>query len=246
MTIDDGIKLVATRGRLTQSLDPIGAMAVLFATEEWVNAAIAGHENDMSIAAINAPEVIVVSGHNEHIVELLRVAETHKVSGKMLKISHAFHSPCIEPMLTELEEAAAKIPLNEPTVRFASTLEGRLLDPGEVPDASYWRRHAREPVRFLSTMRELKRAGCNVFLELGPHATLTGLGERCVSPEVAQWLPSLRRKGRDWQVIVETAIKLWLAGVELNLAGMAKSLGWEWVGSRDGSVQRRAEGRKRK
>jgi iturin family lipopeptide synthetase A len=230
ISLDDGIDLVAKRGCLTQSLASRGAMAVLFASVEWARAAVAGKETDLAIAAINAPEVVVVSGRSESISRLLEFAEGQEVSGKRLNISHAFHSPCVDSMLADLESAAARIPLSEPRVRFASTLEGRLLDPGEIPDATYWRRHAREPVQFLSTVRELASAGCNLFVELGPHATLTSLGERCVPRETAQWLSSLMRSGDDWRVMADTAITLWLAGAQLDLAALARSLAWDYIG----------------
>jgi acyl transferase domain-containing protein len=227
MSLDDGIRLVAARGHLTQSCALPGLMAVVFASEEWVKAALASREGDISIAAINAPGVVVVSGQAEAITALLAAADLEGVSAKALNISHPFHSCCIEPMLRGLAEVAAKTPLSAPRIPFASALEGRLLAQNEIPDASYWCRHAREPVQFLNTMRALAREGCTVFLELGPHATLTGLGERCTPPETAQWFPSLKRSGHNWHVLTETATKLWLAGVNVSLAAVARSAGWE-------------------
>ncbi len=229
MSLDDGTRLVAARGHLTHSYALPGRMAVVFASEAWVNTALETHGADLSIAAVNAPEVVVVSGQVEAIAAFLVVADREGVSAKPLNISHPFHSRCIDPMLPRLAEAAAKTPFNAAQIPFASTLEGRLLTQDEIPDASYWCRHAREPVQFLNTMRELERAGCTIFLELGPHSTLTSLGERCVAPEVAQWLPSLKRSGRDWQVLAGAAAKLWLAGVKIDLAMAARSAGWTYL-----------------
>jgi acyl transferase domain-containing protein len=227
MSVDDGIRLVAARGALTQSLARSGLMAVLFATEESVVEIVADNGEGVSIAAVNAPEVVVVSGEADGITELLANADARGIGAKVLHISHPFHSRCIDPMLDRLEEVAASTPINKPSVPFASTLEGRLLESHESLDATYWRRHAREPVRFLDAMRELVGAGCTIFLELGPHATLTGLGERCVDERAAMWLPSLKRSGHNWRVLTETATKLWLAGVEVDLAAMAGSSGWD-------------------
>jgi iturin family lipopeptide synthetase A len=229
ISLDDGARLVATRGELTQSLALPGRMAVVFSSEEWVTTAIASRGGDISLAAVNAPGVAVISGEAGAISEFLDAADAEGISAKALNISHPFHSRCIEPMLPGLEDAATKIALNEPRVPFASTLEGRLLVKHELPDAAYWRRHAREPVQFLNSMRELERAGCTLFLELGPHATLTGLGERCVAPGVAQWLPSLKRSGHNWQVLTDTAAKLWFAGVNVRLPEVARSVGWTYL-----------------
>jgi acyl transferase domain-containing protein len=78
-------------------------------------------------------------------------------------------------------------------------------------------------------MRVLERAGCTVFLEIGPHATLTKLGERCVDSDLAQWFPSLKRTGHNWQVLSATAIELWLAGARVDLETMAQSVGWQFI-----------------
>lgn len=230
MTLEDGARLVAARGALTQSLALPGLMAVVFASEEWVRTALGSYDHKVSIAAINAPQVVVVSGETKAITEFLASADAEGVSAKPLNISHPFHSRCIDPILGGLADLVVGTPLSEPQIPFASTLEGRLLDPDEVPDASYWSRHAREPVRFLDTMRLLERAGCTVFLEIGPHATLTKLGERCVDPDLAQWLPSLKRSGHNWQVLSATAIELWLAGARVDLEAMAQGVGWQCIG----------------
>jgi acyl transferase domain-containing protein len=226
-SLDDGVRFVAARGALTQSLARGGLMAVLFTDEDWVAKAAAELEGSVSIAAINAPEVIVVSGETDAITKLVTVADAQGINAKALHISHPFHSRCIDPMLDGLEATAANIQLRGANIPFVSTLEGRLLDPSEPLNARYWRRHAREPVRFLDAMRQLEHAGCTIFLELGPHATLTGLGERCVGDGAANWLPSLKRSGHDWRVLTETAAKLWLAGVDVDLAAIASSAGWQ-------------------
>lgn len=221
--IEDGTRLVAARGALTQARARHGLMAVLFTSEEWV----ASRTDGISIAAVNAPGVIVVSGEADAITDLVASADRQGINAKALNISHPFHSHCIDPMLDGLQHAAASMPMQQPRIPFASTLEGRFLNPGEPLDASYWRRHAREPVRFLDAMRELERAGCTIFLELGPHATLTSLGERCVDTETAQWLPSIKRSGRDWRVLLDTVGKLYLAGVNVNLPAVAGDAGWD-------------------
>ncbi len=238
--VEDGMRLVGARGAITQSRARSGLMAVIFATEEDVAPVVADKGEGVSVAAINAPEVVVISGEADAVTEVLTDFDARGVNAKVLHISHPFHSVCIDPMLNELEKAVASTSIGPPNIPFASALRGRLLEAQEALDPAYWRRHAREPVRFLEATRALARAGCTIFLELGPHATLTGLGQRCVD-EATTWLPSLKRTGNDYRVLTDTAARLWLAGVDVDLAAMADSCGWELLaapGMEEGSGAR--------
>jgi iturin family lipopeptide synthetase A len=224
--LEDGIRLVGERGRLTQSLAGDGLMAVLFAEEAEVAGVVAGYEPAASVASINSPEVVVISGEADAVSEILAEFRSRGVSAKPLRISHPFHCRCIDPILDGLEAAAARTPITAPQIPFVSMMEARLLAPGEAPDAAYWRRHAREPVRFGEAVEGLAGCGCMVFLEVGPHATLTGLGERRGRDGEA-WATSLRRTGHDRRVLAEAAGKLWLAGVDLDLEAMADACGYD-------------------
>lgn len=231
MTLEDGMELVAMRGRLTQSLALPGLMAVVFADTEWVEDMLRAQRDEVAIAAVNAPGIVVVSGSADGVSSLLESVTAQDVVAKLLNISHPFHSSRIDPILPGLEQAAAKTPLSRGRIPFASALESRMLGLDEIPDASYWRRHAREPVQFLDAMGVLEQAGCTLFVEIGPHSTLTSLGERCVPRNAALCLPSLKRGGKDLAALSETAAKLWLSGVELNLEKMAIDVGWRYVGA---------------
>jgi acyl transferase domain-containing protein len=224
--VEDGVLLVGARGALTESRARSGLMAVLFAGEDDVAGVLAASGGKVSLAAVNAPEVVVVSGGADAVTQVVAEFDARGVNGKVLRVSHPFHSACIDPMLDELEEVVARTPIGQPRVPFASTLRARFLEPHESLDAAYWRRHAREPVHFLNATRELSQAGCTVFLELGPHATLTGLGPHCVDQQ-STWLPSLKRTGNDLRVLMDTATKLWLAGVDVDLAAVADSCRWD-------------------
>lgn len=229
MDIDDGTRLVAARGRITQARALPGCMAAVFASESWVEMAVARQGEDVSIAAINAPGMVVVSGEHEHVAGFLAFAGREGVRTITLDTSHPFHSRCIDPVLPDLARAAAKVSFARPRIGFASTVKGRLLAEGEVPDAAYWCSHAREPVQFRAAMHALRQAGCTVFLEIGPHTTLARLGERCVASWPVHWLPSLKRNVHDLDVLADTATELWLAGVDVDLATVARSAGWKYL-----------------
>jgi len=225
--VEEGARLVGARGAITESRARSGLMAVLFADEDRVAEALAGSGEDVSIAAVNAPGVVVVSGETDAVTRVLAGFDARGVNAKVLRVSHPFHSSCIDPMLDELEEAAASASIGRPRIPFVSALGARALGPEETLDSDYWRRHAREPVRFLDATRELSRAGCAIFLELGPHATLTGLGPRCLDGQTTAWLPSLKRTGNDHRWLTDAAVKLWLAGVDVDLAAVGDSCGWD-------------------
>ncbi len=230
ISIEDAALLVAERGRLTRELPDRGLMAVVFTDEQTVRAEIARQEGHVAVAAVNAPQLVVVSGPHEACASLLRAFELRGIEARRLEISHALHCSCADPMLDRFERAAERVRFGQPRLPFASTLEGRILDVGEIPGSRYWRRHARESVKFLSVVRSLEAAGLSLFVELGPHATLTGSGERCLEHGEATWLPSLKRGRDDLTVLSDAALKLWLAGVEVELAKVADALNWRYLG----------------
>lgn len=240
--VEDASMLVAERGRLAHELPETGLMAVVFADEATVRAEIERQGVRVAIAAINAPQVVVVSGAEEASTRLLRTFEGRGIATRPLEITHALHCSCADPMLDGLERAAARVRFREPLLPLASTLEGRILDAGEIPGPHYWRRHARESVKFLGVVRSLEAAGLSLFLEIGPHTTLTGVGERCLERGTAKWLPSLRRGRDDLSTLSETAMRLWLAGVEVNLAKVADTLNWRYLGPRAVPTQKDRQG----
>jgi acyl transferase domain-containing protein len=227
--VEKGVLLVGARGALTASCAREGLMAVVFAEEEQVTAVLDQCGSGVSVAAVNSPGVTVVSGETDSVTDALAGFDRQGTRAKLLHVSHPFHSACVDPMLDGLEEVARDMPMGRPSIPLVSALEGRLLEPHEPLDAAYWRRHARKTVRFLEATRELARADCTIFLELGPHATLTGLGPRCLDDGTTTWLTSLKRTGNDCQVLGNTATKLWLAGVNLDLAAVADNCGWDYM-----------------
>jgi acyl transferase domain-containing protein len=226
LSLDEGIRLVTRRGQLTHEHAVPGRMAVVFCDEKTVRNAASQAASKIAIAAVNAPDVVVVSGPAAEVAGFVDAVKARDIPAKPLRISHAFHSACMDAMLPGLEQAAWEANLSAAEVPFVSMLEGRLIAAEEAARPSYWRRHAREPVRFLDAVRELARSGYGVFLELGPHKTLTALGERCTPEGGVRWTSSLRRSGDDLAVLGEAACALWLAGVDLDFGAVTRTIGW--------------------
>jgi acyl transferase domain-containing protein/NADPH:quinone reductase-like Zn-dependent oxidoreductase/acyl carrier protein/SAM-dependent methyltransferase len=218
----DGLTLVAARGRLIQSLPSGGAMAAVFASEERVAAAIAARGKASSIAAANGPESVVISGPGPELGQLLDELEKEGVRTKRLAVSHAFHSPLVEPVLEEFERVAEEVRYSEPRIALVSNLTGRKAGAEEVCSARYWRRHLREVVRFGDGMVALHDGGCRLFVEAGPRPTLLGLARQCLPEQPAAFLPSLRPNGDDWSQILESLGRLYVEGAPVDWAGFGR------------------------
>ncbi|GAA0615091.1 hypothetical protein GCM10010174_36010 [Kutzneria viridogrisea] len=209
LSLADAVKLVAARGRLMQELPAGGAMVAVQATEEEV----APHLTDgVSIAAINGPDSVVVSGDEDAVAAVVAVFADRKT--RRLVVSHAFHSPLMEPMLAEFGEIASTLDFAAPRIPVVSNLTG-VLAGDELCTPEYWVRHVREAVRFSDGLKYLESAGVTTFLELGPDGVLTGMAQQCVEGT----LVSALRKGRDEVETITTALaQLHVTGRTVNWA----------------------------
>ncbi len=218
ITLEEGCRLVVARGRLMQSLPAGGAMAAVFASEARVTAAVAASGGRVSLAAVNGPEHVVVSGDEPSVDAVVRALAVEGVGAQRLPVSHAFHSPLMDPILEPFGHVAAKLAALRPRISWVSSVTGALVGTAGEIDAAYWRRHVREPVRFADGMETLWAQGCRVFVEIGPGTTLVGMGRAAMPGGDGTWLPSLRRGRADWDRILETLAELWTRGVPVDWA----------------------------
>ena len=220
-SLEDGLRLAAARGRLMGALPPGGKMAAVFAPEALVREALAPHAGHVDISAVNGPENVVVSGAGEAVEALLARLEAAGVRCRRLNVSHAFHSPLIDPVLEAFGAEAARVRYAPPRLRLVSDVSGQVLRGGEAAQAAYWQRHARLPVRFAAAVETLYSLGVRVFVEIGPGATLLGMGQRCLegAGEPPAWLASLRPQSGDWGVMLSSLAALYTRGVEVDWAG---------------------------
>jgi acyl transferase domain-containing protein len=213
--VEAGLRLVAARGRLSQALPGVGAMASIFVGAAEVESELESVADKVTVAALNGPENTVISGERDAVEAIMARFTARGVESRRLEVSYAGHSPMVDPMLEEFLDVASAIDFRTPQYDYYSTLSGRQVSE-EVTSAAYWQKHVREPVQFWPAMLELHKAGHRVFLEVGPHSTLLGLGRQCLPPSYGKWLPSLRRDRSDWQQLMETLAELYVEGVDPN------------------------------
>jgi acyl transferase domain-containing protein/NADPH:quinone reductase-like Zn-dependent oxidoreductase/short-subunit dehydrogenase/aryl carrier-like protein len=219
-SLEDGLKLIAHRGRLMSNLPRDGAMAAVFASEQRVLEALTGFEHEVSLGAINGPENTVISGRTTAVEQILARLATAGVEAQRLNVSHAFHSPLMDPMLDELEELARSIRFSPPRIGLISNVTGQLAG-SEVATAAYWRRHVRDAVRFADGIAALHAEKIRIFVEVGPSPTLLRMAARCPHAADATWLPSLRKGVADTESMLATLGELYVRGKPLDFRALS-------------------------
>ncbi|MCP2167840.1 type I polyketide synthase [Goodfellowiella coeruleoviolacea] len=202
-SLADARRLIAARGALMQRLAG-GAMVALDVAEDEVEL-----DPGVSIAAVNGPRSVVVSGAADAVA---RVAARHG-GGTRLRVSHAFHSALVDPVLDEFRAVASEVTYAEPEIPFVSTVTGGLVS-AELCTPEYWVRQVRETVRFAAAVTELAARGVATFLEVGPDATLSALGRQCVTGPA--FIPALRREGEEPAQFLTALARAYVRGVPVD------------------------------
>ncbi|NJN75108.1 MAG: type I polyketide synthase [Synechococcaceae cyanobacterium RL_1_2] len=219
-SLEDGLKLIAHRGKLMQQLPPGGAMVSLLAPVAQIKADLAGQQSQVTIAAINGPESTVVSGEATALASLVTQWEAQGIKTKQLQVSHAFHSPLMEPMVEQFRAIAKEIDYTPPRLTFVSNVTGQPVNQ-EITNADYWVNHVVAPVNFAAGMEALARQNCQIFIECGAKPILLGMGRQCfLGDKEGVWLPSLRSGQGDWQQLLSSVGALYIKGITVHWSGL--------------------------
>ncbi|KUN76115.1 hypothetical protein AQJ66_35060, partial [Streptomyces bungoensis] len=197
LSLPDACALVAARATLMDALPDGGAMIALQATEEEVLPLLEGREHHVGIAAVNGPRSVVVSGEEAAVLDVAARVEGLGRRTRRLRVSHAFHSPLMEPVLGPFREAAAALDYHEPRIPVISDLTGRPAAADELRSPDHWVRQVRQAVRFHDGIRALEGFGVRRYLEIGPDGTLTALAADAVTAPDRCAAVALVRPGRD-------------------------------------------------
>ncbi|MEY2933626.1 MAG: hypothetical protein RL033_4375, partial [Pseudomonadota bacterium] len=206
-SLEDAVRLVTARARAMQALPAGGAMLALATTEERALEAIQPFAQTVSLAAVNGPSSVVISGVAADVAALARSLEARGVQSRPLVVSHAFHSPLMEPMLGAFRQVAESIQYRLPTIPLVADSTGALSDSIATPE--YWVQHVRGTVHFARGVQALAAAGARTFLELGPRPTLLGLVASGL-PEAEPLLLAALRPGRSEPEAILDALGGWV------------------------------------
>ncbi|MBV9209443.1 MAG: SDR family NAD(P)-dependent oxidoreductase [Acidobacteria bacterium] len=218
-SLEDALKLIATRGRLMQEL-PAGAMLAVPLSEDELKPLLGAQ---LSLAAVNAPSLSVISGTVEAIEQAERELAGRDIICRRLHTSHALHSEMMEPAVVALRDTLESVELNPPRIPIISTLTGKLLTAEEARDASYWMRQARQTVRFSEALNEILHEPESVLLEIGPGQTLCALAKQQGNGAQKRVALSSLRHPNDGQAdadyLLNTLARLWTEGVAIDWRG---------------------------
>ncbi|MEU3662531.1 type I polyketide synthase, partial [Streptomyces sp. NPDC032940] len=218
LSLEDACTLVAARGRLMGALPAGGGMVAVQATEAEVAESLAGFEGRLSVGAVNGPTAVVVSGELAALEEWLPYWQQAGRKTTRLKVSHAFHSPLMEPMLDEFQAIAQSLTFHAPQVPVVSNVTGTLVS-GELTDPGYWVSHVREAVRFADGVRTLAEQGVTRFVEVGPDAVLTPAARRTLDSldgRSAVFVPVLKARVPEAEAFATFVGQAHIAGLPVD------------------------------
>lgn len=219
LSLEDGLKLISSRGRLMQNL-PGGAMAAVFSDEKSVGSAIDDLGLDISMAAVNGPDNIVISGDDTSIVKAVDYFSSKDVGSHQLKVSHAFHSSMMEEMKKDFLEVLETCDFSKPEVPVISNLTGRIEDNENLFSKDYWCEHITSPVLFYNGMKSFEKDEKTFFLELGPSNTLINMAKKFLDLPGDNFLPSLTKGKKDFDVLNESLASIYRKGFDLSWGGI--------------------------
>ncbi|CAA9252320.1 MAG: Polyketide synthase modules and related proteins [uncultured Cytophagales bacterium] len=211
---EDALRLVVARGRLMQALPP-GSMATVFASPAQVEPLLPQYGPDLVVSAYNGPEHLVVSGRGESVAAMMTGLAARGIRTGRLRVSHAFHSPLMEPMLPEFGRVAAGVTYRLPAAGLISTVTGEAVR-GEMANPAYWIDHVTAPVRFSGAVQTLLDRGVDVCLEIGPQPALTTLARSMAPDAGVAFLPGLRANAPGNRPLLEGLAELYRAGAGIS------------------------------
>ncbi|MBF0465560.1 MAG: SDR family NAD(P)-dependent oxidoreductase, partial [Nitrospirae bacterium] len=222
-SLEDALKLISVRGALMQRISEPGAMAAVLSDEKTVLRFIEKYADSVSLAALNGPDNTVISGKKETVDALIRTFEQNSIPVRSLKVSHAFHSPLMEPMLEEFRSVLQTVSFSKPEINIISNVTGDFIT-DELTSPGYWINHVMKPVRFADGMKKIADASYKLFLEVGAKPILTGMGMRALKGNDFIWCPTLKEGKHDLQVMLESLGTMSVYGVSVDFDGFYRNV----------------------
>ena len=229
LSLDDAVTLVAARARLMSALPAGGAMLAVGAAEAEVAELLAAVGAGAGLAAVNGPAAVVVSGTAEAVERVRARCAERGWRCSRLRVSHAFHSALMEPILEKFANAVEGLRLRPPVIALASTVTGALVAPRQLCEPDYWVGQLRRTVRFADAVGALRAAGATDFVELGPEAALTPMATECLAAEEADGtvavIPTRRRGTGAVTGLLEALGRAFVRGAPVDWAALTAGPG---------------------
>ena len=214
LDLEDAAHFVVARGRLMGTLPEGGKMLAVSASVEQVQKWILGREAEVAIATVNGPRAVVVSGTAEGIAAIDEIAQAAGRQTKELEVSHAFHSPLMDPILDELTQVAKSMRTRPARIPIVSNTTGDFYKDEIKPE--YWSQHVRQAVLFHQGVEKIIDSGCSLLIEIGPHPALTPAVVTAFDSPSLQTVPTLRKDKKDVPNMLGSLATLYVNGAPLK------------------------------
>lgn len=224
-SLEDGLKLISERARLMQTL-PVneGEMIAVTTTEANVLKIILPYQKVVSIAAINGPEQVVISGSKSAMQDIIKQLEASEIKWVKLQVSHAFHSPQMKPILNEFEKVARSINYQAPRIHLISNVTGIFMQ-DEIATPEYWVNHIMAPVKFFDSVSTLLTNKYSIFIEIGPKPTLLSIIRSYGIEEDVEMLSSINQRESNWKTLSRSLASLFLHNVDVQWENVYRGCG---------------------
>jgi acyl transferase domain-containing protein/acyl carrier protein/SAM-dependent methyltransferase/NAD(P)-dependent dehydrogenase (short-subunit alcohol dehydrogenase family) len=221
LSFEDAVVVICCRSRLMQRATGLGKMAALEITETAAEDLLCMYHDRVSLATVNSPTSIVVSGEVDAIEQIVETVASQGIRAKILPVDYAFHSPQMDPFRGELVHALSGLKPRALSIPVYSTVTGALATDDEF-DANYWGRNIRQTVQFANAVRAMLAEGDAIFIELSPHPVLSGMIAQCAdaASKSAQQLPSLRHGVSESLQMFRSLGALFVAGRDVDWTGV--------------------------
>jgi acyl transferase domain-containing protein len=215
MSVADASLLVAARGRLTEELGDRGGMVAVATSEEVAVAGLQGYESDVSIAAVNGPASVVISGRSVPLEQAALGFERAGIRVKRLNITYGSHSPAMHRVLPAFYREAVKVRYNPPRLPILADLTGEMVTDSDTFSAQYFTDHLSRPIQFLRCLERLEREGCGLCIEMGPRSVLTTFGKELAAGSTC-WIASANGREEDFLTLQSALAEAFAGGAEID------------------------------
>jgi acyl transferase domain-containing protein/acyl carrier protein len=218
-SLQDGLEIIADRAKLMQALGDGWGMAAVQGARSEIEAVLRNIGPFVSLAAVNGPDNLVLSGRLQELVIAEQQLEAMGVRTRRLTVSHGFHSAQMDDVSREFARRIQRVKAAEPVVRIVSSVTGQFVGIDDLRSQEYWRKQVRNSVEFQTAMETITEAGLETFLEIGPTPTLCALGSQCVGRDGQLWAPSLRKDQGALKQMLDALGHLYVRGAGIDWDG---------------------------